>query len=280
MIKLLATDLDGTLVRSDNTVSDGTRASLSAAADAGFGIVLVTGRPTRWLWEIADAIGYTGIAITANGALTFDLSTHTVVDSWHLSAEQLSSTTETLREEFPQVYFGVESGDSFAHEPGYAHDWQISPSQDRDGRPHLAPQVAELEEILQRPALKLLARIHDGEPDVFLARATELLGDAVFVTHSARSALLEISAAGVTKASGLARYCGSVGIAQHEAAAVGDMPNDIPMLNWAGESFAVANAHPAVRRIAGEVLAESNDEDAVALLLDRLLTSFTTSRTP
>jgi Cof subfamily protein (haloacid dehalogenase superfamily) len=274
MIRLLATDLDGTLVRSDNTVSEASRASLSTAHDAGFGIVLVTGRPTRWLWEIADMIGYTGIAVTANGALTFDLETHTVIDSFPLTAEQLINTTEALRQEFPQVYFGVESGDTFAHEPGYAHDWQINPARDRDGQLSAAPEVADLQDILQRPALKLLARIHDGQPDAFLARATELLGDAVYVTHSARSALLEISAAGVTKASGLRRYCHRLGIDQSEVSAVGDMPNDVPMLSWAGQSFAVANAHPAAQHAAGEVLAESNDEDAVALLIDRLLLGY------
>lgn len=214
MTRLLATDLDGTLVRSDNTLSETTRDSLAAAAAAGFEIVLVTGRPTRWLWEVTQALDYTGIAVTANGALTFDLHSHTVIDEWHLTPETLYETTAILRREFPQVYFGVDSGDTFAHEPGYAHDWQIRPARLPRGISHAPIEVAQLEEILRRPALKLLARIDDCSPDAFLGRATELLGDTVFVTRSSGTALLEISAAGVTKATGLERHCQRLGIAE------------------------------------------------------------------
>jgi hydroxymethylpyrimidine pyrophosphatase-like HAD family hydrolase len=83
--------------------------------------------------------------------------------------------------------------------------------------------------------------------------------------------LVEISALGVTKASGLAALAADRGIDQAEVAAVGDMPNDVPMLLWAGQSFAVANAHSSAKEAAGMVLTETNDEDAVALLLRRLL---------
>jgi len=88
--------------------------------------------------------------------------------------------------------------------------------------------------------------------------------------HSSTFGLLEIAAAGVTKASGLAELAASHGITPDEVAAIGDMPNDVPMLQWAGASYAVANAHPAALAAADEVLA-SNDEDAVAVLIETLL---------
>ncbi len=81
--------------------------------------------------------------------------------------------------------------------------------------------------------------------------------------------MLEISAAGVSKATALARLCEQRDIDRRDVIAFGDMPNDLPMLAWAGHAVAVANAHPDVRAAADEVTA-SNDESGVALVLERL----------
>jgi Cof subfamily protein (haloacid dehalogenase superfamily) len=270
-VKLLATDLDGTLVRSDNTVSTATREALAAASEAGFPVVFVTGRPTRWLWEVADASGYTGVVVAANGAVTFDLDSQSVLHESALQPAVLESVTGVLRERFQDVYFAVDFGEHFAFEPGYTHDWEITLIKDRNGNPMPIPEAGELASIIARPCVKLLAKVRDAHPDEFLASAAELLGDTAYVTRSATSGLLEISATGVSKASGLARHCESLGLSAADVAAVGDMPNDIPMLAWAGRSYAVANAHPSTKAAADVQLAETNDEDAVALLIRSLL---------
>jgi hydroxymethylpyrimidine pyrophosphatase-like HAD family hydrolase len=109
-----------------------------------------------------------------------------------------------------------------------------------------------------------------ADVDEFLASAVDLIGDRASITHSSSFGLLEIAAHGVTKATGLAELATSHGIPPHEVAAVGDMPNDVPMLRWAGRSFAVANAHPAAKAAAHEVIG-SNDDDAVATLIESLL---------
>jgi hydroxymethylpyrimidine pyrophosphatase-like HAD family hydrolase len=88
------------------------------------------------------------------------------------------------------------------------------------------------------------------------------------VTHSG-SEFVEVSAAGVTKAAALAEYCAERGIDAREVVAVGDMPNDLPMLQWAGWSVAVANAHPDVLQ-ACDAHTTSNNEDGVAELLGQL----------
>jgi Cof subfamily protein (haloacid dehalogenase superfamily) len=268
---MLATDLDGTLLRSDNTVSDATREALHAADEAGFQVVFVTGRPTRWLWEVADASGYAGVVVAANGAVTFDLATQSVLHSDELDPQTLESVTGVLRNSFPEVYFAADFGEDFAFERGYTHDWEITTIRDRNGNPMPIPQAAQLADIVAKPAVKLLAKVRGAHPDEFLAAAAEVIGDTAYVTRSAASGLLEISASGVSKASGLARHCQAVGLTADEVAAVGDMPNDIPMLEWAGRSYAVANAHPATQAAADVVLAETNDEDAVAVLLRSLL---------
>ncbi len=270
MIRLLASDLDGTLVRSDGTVSSRTRQALRRAAKAGLVVAFVTGRPPRWLHEIADATGHTGTAVAANGAVIYDLVTETAIRSHPLSPQLLGTLTAELRAAFPSVYFGVEYGLDFAFEPGYQHDWEINPARDRQGNPIPAAVQASLRQIVGRPAVKLLAKDRDSDPDGFMHDAAAVLAGRATVTHSSTHGLLEIAAPGVTKASGLAEVAALHGIPPEQVAAVGDMPNDVPMLEWAGRAYAVANAHPAALAAADEVLA-SNDDDAVAQLIESLL---------
>jgi hydroxymethylpyrimidine pyrophosphatase-like HAD family hydrolase len=265
-VRLVATDLDGTIVRSDGAISARTARALRAAEDSGLVVVLVTGRPPRWMGPVAAATGHTGVAICANGALLYDLHTETVVSARLLDPEQLRSIAGRLRGVVPGLLFAVEYGMDFAHEPGYEHGWEIGVPEVRVGPPQA---------ILDRPAAKLLARHPTLGPDELLALAVGVLGADATVTHSSTRALLEISAYGVTKASALASLAESAGIAPAEVVAFGDMPNDLAMLAWAGHSVAVANAHPQVLAAADEVTG-SNDADGVALVIERILTASAT----
>ena len=267
---MVASDLDGTLLRSDNTVSDRSRAALRAAADAGLLIAFVTGRPPRWLDEVAEQTAHTGVAVAANGAVLYDLATEEIVSAHPLSVDALRLLTAELRAAFPEVAFAVEYGDGFGAEPEYVHDWAINPRSDRRGKPIPAPLVAALEVVTARPGVKLLAKDRGADVDEFLESADRLLAGRATVTHSSRHGLLEIAAPGVTKATGLAEVAATHGIGADGVIAIGDMPNDVPMLQWAGRSYAVSNAHPAARAAAGEILG-SNDEDAVAILIESLL---------
>ena len=260
-VRLVATDLDGTLVRTDGEISRRSCEALRAAEDSGILVALVTGRPPRWLAPVAEATGHTGVAICANGAILYDLRTERVVDSTLLQPDTLREVAQRLRAAVPGLRFAVEYGADFGHEPGYRHYWAIG---------DVAVRVGAAEAILDRPAPKLLALHPSMSPDELLAVAVDLLGADVGVTCSSREALLEISAAGVTKATGLAGLADRVGVAAADVVAFGDMPNDLPMLAWAGRSVAVANAHPEVLAVADEVTA-SNDDDGVALVLERLV---------
>jgi Cof subfamily protein (haloacid dehalogenase superfamily) len=277
---MLGTDLDGTLLHSDGTVSERTRAALIRAADSDLLVAFATGRPPRWLHDVADATGHTGVAVSANGAVIYDLATDKVVAEHVISIDLLEEITTALREQFPQIVFGIEYGDNpervadpfstFGSEPGYRHEWEVSPSHDRSGRPLPPPLIADLATIISQPGVKLLAKDRDADPDHFLEHVTALLGHQVSITHSSSIGLLEIGAAGITKASGLAYVAEQHGIDVADVAAVGDMPNDLPMLAWAGHSYAVGNAHPSVLALADHTLV-SNDEDAVARLIESFL---------
>jgi len=267
---MIASDLDGTLLRSDSTVSPRTRAAIVAAEEAGLVIAFVTGRPPRWLHEIADATGHSGVAASANGALIYDLHSETTVSEHPLLPERMHELTSELRDAFPRVRFAVEYGLEFAYEPGYIHDWEISPLVDRQGRPSPAPVEGSLADIIARPGVKLLAKDREASADDFLAAGGQLIDGRASVTHSSSIGLLEIAAPGVTKATGLAEIAAAHGIDADEIVAIGDMPNDVSMLKWAGTSYAVANAHPLAKAAADHVVG-SNDEDAVALLIEQFL---------
>ena len=147
------------------------------------------------------------------------------------------------------------------HEAHYPLRWDA----DADGiRPVETP-----EELLSVPAVKLLARAGEQDPDAFAELIAAAVAGLAEATHSSSSGLVEISAAGVTKAAGLAWYCDRLGVTAADVLAFGDMPNDVPMLTWAGRGVAVANAHPAVLAVADEVTT-ANTEDGVAAYLEKI----------
>jgi Cof subfamily protein (haloacid dehalogenase superfamily) len=259
-VRLFATDLDGTLLRHDGTVSDRTRAALAAVEASGRTFVLVTGRPPRWMPPVVDETGHTGLALCANGAVVFDLATERVVQEHLIDPEVGVEAVRAIRDALPDVVFAVERsgarglGREEAYAPGYAPLGEVL--------------VAEVDDLLAEPVTKLLARHDDMDPDEMLARVREVVGDLVEVTHSSTRGLMEISASGVSKAVALSRLADELGVPADEVVAFGDMPNDLAMLRWAGHGVAVANAHPDVLRVADEVVA-SNLDDGVASVLER-----------
>jgi Cof subfamily protein (haloacid dehalogenase superfamily) len=259
-IRLVASDLDGTLLRPDETVSERTRRAVAAARDAGITVVLVSGRPPRNIGPLAERVGVGGIAICANGAVIWDLDSGTMVDSSPLAAEVATRLIHTLREAIPGALFAVELEDGFGREPGWS-----------DGLRPVRPDALEADalELITGPVTKLLVRHPEMDFAEFTERARHAVGDDAMVTWAGLR-LVEISAAGVTKAFALERLCRRLGIDAAEVVAVGDMPNDRAMLAWAGTGVAVANATPEVLEAADEVTA-ANTDDGVALLLERIL---------
>ncbi|WP_131739293.1 HAD family hydrolase [Actinomadura roseirufa] len=261
--RVVATDLDGTIVRSDGTISTRTARALGRVERAGAMLVMVTGRPPRWMTEIAAAAGHRGVAICANGAVVYDLHTETVVRVQEIAPEVLAEAVGRLRGIAPELRFAVEYPTGFVFEASYGLGrWD---AEALGGRP------VEGAELVSRGGTKLLAFHPDAgtDPDSLAEKAEKAVGDLVNVTHSSGHALLEMSAPGVTKASALATLCGEHGIVPDDVVAFGDMPNDLPMLTWAGTSYGVANAHPLVLAAVTHTTSR-NDDDGVAEVLERL----------
>lgn len=260
---LVATDLDGTIVRSDGTIGPRTIAVIARLENRAVPFVMVTGRPPRWMASIAAETGHRGLAICANGALLYDLDTERVLRSDLLDADTAQQVVAALRRELPGIGFAVEQAPMDGWPGGFVRELSYIPRWDNG---ELA--VQEVPEMVANGVVKLLARNEHMDSDELLAAARRILGDNVEITHSNAGGLLEISAAGISKASGLAAVAAERGIAAADVMAFGDMPNDLPMLNWAGRSVGMANAHPEVLALVDEV-ALSNDDEGVATVLER-----------
>ncbi|NUP48439.1 MAG: HAD family phosphatase [Catenulispora sp.] len=260
--RLIACDLDGTVVRHDGTVTARTVAVFAALETAGIPFVFVTGRPPRLMGPIAEAFGPRGVAVCSNGAYHYDLRARAVVAEYAIDPATLVKTARGLRTAIPGIGLALEYADALLADPLYEPwDWDEGVTVQR-------PAEAEL---WLRPAPKLVGRHPSLSADELLALAHPAVGDLVTVYHSNGLRLVEAVAHGVSKAEGLARHAAGLGVAAEDVIAFGDMPNDLSMLRWAGRSYAVANAHPSVLAAAGGVIG-SNEDDGVAVFLEQLLT--------
>jgi HAD superfamily hydrolase (TIGR01484 family) len=258
--RLVATDLDGTIIRGDGTISSRTIAAFARVEQAGARFVLVTGRPPRTMTEMARAFGYRGTAIVSNGALSYDMRTGQVTAVQLIQPEQLAAAVKALRDAIPGIGIAVEYPD------GRAIDQVFQPILFDVDNP--GPRYDDAA-LTSRPAAKLLGRHVGYSCDDLLAIASPALEGLVVVTHSSARGLVEAAAIGVSKASTVASLAKADGIDASEVIAFGDQPNDLPLLTWAGISYAVANAHPAVLAAATRVI-PSNDDDGVAQVLEDL----------
>jgi HAD superfamily hydrolase (TIGR01484 family) len=257
---LVATDLDGTIIRRDRTISERTVEAFARVEAAGARFVLVTGRPPRMMQPIAAAFGHRGTAICANGALAYDMRSDAIETLHLIPPPVLAAAAAALRAAVPGIGIAVEYPDGHAADTVYqAVAWDVNAS---------IPRVDDAT-LFARPASKLLGRHFGYTCDDLLALAVPAVAGLVSATHSNSKGLVEATAFGVSKASVVAELAARYGIGRESVIAFGDMPNDLPLLTWAGTSCAVANAHPEVLAAATHVIG-SNDDDGVAEYLERL----------
>lgn len=255
--RLVATDLDGTLLDSQGRVSVRTRAVLDELDAAGVPVVFTTGRPIRWMEELWEAVGGHGLAICSNGGIVYDVARREVRDYRAVPREVGLSIAEQVRAAVPGTSFAIEHLAGWTSEVGFP-----SHADDRSS----ARTQGDYSEIYRDDVVKILAVHRELDPEEFWERVEAAVGTEVVTTWSSSFALVEISAAGVTKATTLATVAAEMGLGPEDVVAFGDMPNDLPMLEWAGTSYAMANAHPSVQDLADH-LAPHHDEDGVAAVL-------------
>ncbi|MFD8721945.1 HAD family hydrolase [Streptomyces sp. NPDC059629] len=258
---LIATDLDGTLLRGDDTLSERSLAALARAGRAGARHLVVTGRPAPRVRPLLDDLGCTGLAVCGQGAQLYDAGADRLVWSVTLDRELAETALGKIEAEVGQVYAAVDQDgvDGLTLiEPGYLMPHPTLP----------ALRVDRRDDLWCAPISKVLLRHHTLSDDELATTARSVVGSLATVTMSGPGTV-ELQPCGVTKATGLALAADHLGLSPRQALAFGDMPNDIPMFDWASYGVAMANAHPELKAVADEITL-SNEDDGIAVVLERL----------
>jgi Cof subfamily protein (haloacid dehalogenase superfamily) len=263
--RLIATDLDGTFLRPDGSVSEVNAAAAARAQEVGVPFVIATGRPTRWLGVLDSLATAHPQVIVSNGGAVVDLASRVPVRQFPLDSATALAVADALRAAIPGITFGFETGVGFGCEPD-------SPSRQRNEPGHRTGTLSELSQSLGA-VIKLLGFHPRIASEQLTELASAVVGEQLNLTHASVSqpyGMIELTAAGVSKATTLELLCADLGIAASEVVAFGDMPNDADMLSWAGQGFVVANGHHSMK-VCGFTEVPSNAEDGVGLTILDLL---------
>ncbi|CQR63123.1 HAD family hydrolase [Streptomyces leeuwenhoekii] len=259
--RLVATDLDGTLLRSDDSVSQRTREALAAATAAGAAHIVVTGRAVPWTRHILDDLGYDGLAVCGQGAQVYDAGAHRLLTSVTLDRQLAGVALAKIEAETGPLYLA-------ASRDGLEGEVLVGPGYEVHGALPATP-FTDASDLWSAPLNKIYVQHPTLSDDELAEVARRTAGGFVTVTM-AGAGIVELLPLGLSKATGLSLAARRLGMKAAETIAFGDMPNDIPMFGWAARGVAMANAHAELKAVADEVTS-SNDEDGIAVVLERLL---------
>ncbi|MET9557880.1 HAD family hydrolase [Streptomyces sp. NPDC006645] len=260
--KLVATDLDGTLLGEDHTVSARTRDALAAATAAGAAHIIVTGRAVPWTRGILDDLGYDGLAVCGQGAQVYHAGEHRLLTSVTLDRQVAVVALSKIEAEVGPLALA-------ASRDGLDGDVLVGPGYQVQEGPLPSLRLDDRTEMWTQPINKVYIQHPELSDDELAKVARETAGGMVAVVM-AGPGVVELLPLGLSKATGLSLAARRLGVTAADTIAFGDMPNDIPMFGWARHGVAMANAHEALKAVADEVTA-SNDDDGIAVVLEKLL---------
>ncbi|MEV8066792.1 HAD family hydrolase [Streptomyces sp. NPDC085995] len=259
--RLIATDLDGTLLRSDGSVSPRTRDALAAATEAGAAHLVVTGRAVPWTRHILDDLGYRGLAVCGQGAQVYDAGAHRLLTSVTLDRRLAGVALAKIEAETGPLYLA-------ASRDGLDGDVVVGPGYALTGSLPATP-FTDASDLWSAPLNKIYIQHPTLTDDELADVAHRTAGGFVSVTMAGEG-IVELLPLGLSKATGLSLAARRLGVKAAGTLAFGDMPNDIPMFTWSARGVAMANAHESLKAVADEVTT-SNDDDGIAAVLERLL---------
>lgn len=258
MIRLIATDLDGTLLGRDGQLSRRTVAAIAAADAAGIRVIAATGRSHRTAAHRLRPAPQLRTMVCSNGALVYDLRRNVVTETKPLSGKAVRHLVAHLRERVPQLLFGWETDGGFGFEPGFgppagAGQADLSAI---GGPQELSGVVSALKVFIVHPEAE--------QQELQQLIAPHLPASLNGATSGAR--FVEVTAAGVDKGRTVAAVAASLGIWRHEVLAMGDEMNDAPLLAWAGVAVAMENGVAAIKDVADYVAKPSHLDGAAEMI--------------
>ena len=253
--RVVALDLDGTVVENDGTVArPDVVAAVEIALAAGAHVLIATGRAVSSTLDVAASLGIGDAQLVcSNGAVVFDGRTGAATFQ---ATFDPGPPVRSLTEHLPGVHFAVEVGlEGFRTTEGFLRDF-----------PGVYLGVVELDELVLDPTVRLIARGPDGHDLAQVRRAGERsLGDA-YGWWTGHSSWIDVTVRGVSKATGVARAAESLGFDAADVLAVGDGWNDVELLAWAGWGVAMGHAPPGVRDVADAVTGRVADGGAAEII--------------
>jgi Cof subfamily protein (haloacid dehalogenase superfamily) len=259
---VIASDLDGTLLAPGGNLSERTREALAAARAEGAAVVAVTARTPYGVDMLPDLLPYLDGAVCANGAVVYQPATGRtrILRSIRITAAR--KVAAAIAERLPDAVFAVETGDHIVGENAYralvgSSNWEFTDGLD-----------AVFKRARRAVKLKVYCAARTGEEMAEVVADADLGG--LTMCHWGDFGMLDFNARGADKASGLARWCKERRLGADAVVAFGDMPNDVPMLAWAGRSYAMGDAHPEAVEAATDRTA-TNADDGVARIIEHLL---------
>jgi Cof subfamily protein (haloacid dehalogenase superfamily) len=263
---IIALDLDGTLLTDDLRITERSRAAIRQAREQGVAVVLASARPPRSMKRYHRDLELDTPLVAYNGALVWDVTEGRALFHEPLVPDAARAVVAFLRRQQPELNISLECGDR----------WYIDELTEEVRRAIEQYEVASpegvgcLEQVLAQEAeaiSKVLFRGNHQTAESLLASLPPDLAERLHITSSGEW-FCEVMAAGATKAAAIEWTAAHLGLEPGGILAIGDSPNDIPMLRAARTGVAMGNAVPLVTEAADAVTA-SNNEDGVAEAIER-----------
>jgi Cof subfamily protein (haloacid dehalogenase superfamily) len=262
--RLFAVDIDGTLLTTAGAMSPRTRDALRAADRSGWHVALASGRPLPYVLPVVRQLGVGEYVVAANGGTVAEIGSGTVLYQANLPGGLVLDALARARHAVPGLRVALTTARGFHAEPGFE---ELAPLSRAD-----AVVVDDASPRLDDTVNSAVLFVPGGDTEDVLARVATVVPPGIDVSPSGLPGSVELTAPGVHKGSGVAHLCQRLGVGRRDVVAFGDGLNDHEMLRWAGRGVAMGNADVRTKAVADEVTA-SNDDDGVALVIERLLFS-------
>jgi Cof subfamily protein (haloacid dehalogenase superfamily) len=262
---MVAIDLDGTLLTSRKTISAVTHTTLRAALEKGVKVVLATARPPRSVRSYYEGLKLDTPTINYNGALIWDEKRRRAIEHTPLDVEVAKRVIAFGRKRYAELVVSVEILDKW-----YTDHYAEAPEYMTETGRHFSPDfIGPLDAFMRVPITKLMLLGNPAWVGELEKSIPEKFGETVQHTRSDPH-LLQLMSPRTSKAGALSKIASRLGIDPAEVMAIGDAPNDVEMLKWAGLAIVPENGWDMAKRVA-DAIVPCNDADCVAVALKQFV---------
>lgn len=268
MSKIIFSDLDGTLLCSDKSISAGNREAIDRATKAGHSFVIATGRPFESAKLVSDSLGLNGegcYIVSYNGGHVYDCYHKKVLYSRQMDMQTVRELFALAETDGLYVHT-YQNGEILTKAATEEMEWYAT-------RTNLkaSPRADVLEYLTREPNKAIVIHLHDHERlERFRIEHEEWSRGKCRMLFSCPQ-YLEVVPEGISKMTGIRFLAEQLGVDMADTIAVGDETNDIEMIKAAGIGVAVSNANPVAKEAADYVTVRNNDEDAIAEVIEKFV---------